>query len=86
MRNPWKLTTFALIALFATALGRDAFVSSASAEAQPKMHEALESLKSAVRSLEQATHDKGGHRAKAIELTRSAIGQVEAGIKFDNRH
>jgi hypothetical protein len=86
MRNPWKLTSFALIALLATALGRDAFVSSASAEAQPKMQEALGELKSAARSLEAASRDKGGHRAKALELTRAAIVQVESGIKFDNRN
>jgi hypothetical protein len=85
MRNPWKLTSFALIALIAAALGRGA-VTTASAEAQPKMREALEELRSAAASLEAAAHDKGGHRNKALELTRAAIGQVEAGIKFDNRH
>ena len=85
MRNPWKLTSFALIALIAAALGRGAVVP-ASAEPQPKMREALEELRAAATSLEAAVHDKGGHRAKALELTRAAIGQVEAGIKFDNRH
>jgi hypothetical protein len=85
MRNPWKLTSFALIALLATAAGRGAFTS-ASAEPQPKMHQALENLRSAAAALEAADHDKGGHRAKALELTRGAIAQVEAGIRFDNRH
>jgi hypothetical protein len=86
MRNPWKLTSFALIALLATAIGRDAFITSASAERQPRMEQALEELRAAAGSLEAADRDKGGHRAKALELTRAAIGQVEAGIKFDNRH
>lgn len=85
MRNPWKLTSFALIAFIAAALGRGA-VMSASAEPQPKMRQALEELRAAAASLEAADRDKGGHRAKALELTRAAIGQVEAGIKFDNRH
>ncbi len=85
MRNPWKLTSFALVALLATAIGRDA-LHTASAEPQPKMQAALEALRSAEASLEAADRDKGGHRAKALELTRAAIGQVEAGIKFDNRH
>jgi len=86
MRNPWKLTSFALIALLATAVGRGAIVNQASAERQPKMQEALDELRAAATSLEAADHDKGGHRAKALELTRAAIGQVEAGVKFDNRH
>jgi hypothetical protein len=85
MRNPWKLTSFALIALLVAAVGRGAF-DTASAEPQPRMHQALEQLRAAAGSLEAADHDKGGHRAKAIELTRAAIGQVEAGIRYDNRH
>jgi Spy/CpxP family protein refolding chaperone len=87
MRNPWKLTTLALVGLLATSAGHQAFtVSSASADVQPKMREALDQLKYAARSLEVADHDKGGHRAKALELTRAAIVQVEEGMKFDNRH
>ena len=86
MRNPWKLTSFALIALLATALGRDALVGSADADPQPNMRAALDSLRSGLASLERATPDKGGHRVKAISLTKQAIEQVEAGIKFDNRH
>jgi len=46
----------------------------------------LTGLKGAATALENADHDKGGHRAKALELTRAAIGEVEAGIKFDNKH
>jgi hypothetical protein len=85
MRNPWKLTSFALIALLATALGRDALVGSVSADVQPKMHSALDHLRAAQTSLEHATHDKGGHRVKALALTKQAIDQVQAGIRFDNR-
>jgi hypothetical protein len=85
MRNPWKLTSFALVALLATAVGRGA-LTTASAEPQPKMHEALDALRTASAALEAANRDKGGHRAKALEHTRAAIAQVEAGIRFDNRH
>jgi len=85
MRNPWKLTTFALAALLAASIGTGA-VSSVSADVQPNMREALTSLRNAAQSLSDASHDKGGHRAKALELTRAAIVQVEEGIKFDNRH
>jgi len=85
MRNPWKLTTFALAALLAASIGTGA-VSSVSADPQPKMKEALDYLRNAATALDAAAHDKGGHRAKALELTRGAIVQVEEGIKFDNRH
>jgi hypothetical protein len=50
------------------------------------MQQALGELRAAAASLDAATHDKGGHRAKALELTRAAIGQVEAGLRYDNRH
>ena len=82
MRNPWKLTSLALAAALAAAT----IVPEVTADPQPKMQAALDSLHSAQHSLEQATADKGGHRAKAIELTKQAIDQVQAGIKFDNRH
>ncbi len=85
MRNPWKITSFVLIAMLATVLGSKA-IDSAAAEPQPRMQEALSQLQAAQASLEAATADKGGHRAKAISLTKQAIKQVEAGIKFDNRH
>lgn len=86
MRNPWKLTSLVLTAVLATAIGRGAVVSSASAEPQPVMRTALDDLHAAAHALESAGRDKGGHRAKALELTRAAIGQVEAGMRFDNRH
>jgi hypothetical protein len=81
MRNPWKLTSFALAACLAASLTRGV-----SAEPQPLMRDALSDLRAAATKLEHATQDKGGHRAKALELTRAAIVQVEQGIKFDNRH
>ena len=55
------------------------------AEPQPNMKEALEHLEKAKASLKNATADKGGHRAKAIDLVDKAIEQVEKGIKFDNK-
>ena len=85
MRNPWKVTSFVFAALFATAVGNN-IISSADADPQPRMHEALDALRGAARALEAADHDKGGHRVKALELTRGAIGEVEAGIRFDNHH
>lgn len=82
MPNPWKLTSFALAAAFAAST----LVTGATADPQPAMRGALDNLRDAKRALQSATHDKGGHRAKALEYTNAAIDQVQAGIKFDNRH
>ena len=81
MRNPWKLTSFALASALALS-----FVPAVGADPQPKMRDALDYLQNAERALQQAAHDKGGHRAKALDLTQAAITQVKAGIKFDNRN
>jgi hypothetical protein len=53
---------------------------------QPHMQSALDALRLAKRELEQASTDKGGHRAKAIEHVNQAIAQVERGIEFDRKH
>ena len=78
MPNPWKLTT--IFFACTTALGV------AFAEPQPLMRDALSELREAASRLERADRDKGGHREKALELTRSAIHEVEEGMRFDNRH
>ena len=49
---------------------------------QPHMEAALEALKTARRELNAATADKGGHRAKAIDLVKEAILEVEKGIEW----
>ena len=73
----------ALAVLFTVAGG---FTNKAYAEPQPKMQEALRLLREAKGALEQASHDKGGHRVKAIEHVNGAIKEVEEGIKFDDKH
>ena len=80
-RNPWKLTSLLLTGLLATSV-----TTSAMADRQPRMKDALRHLVNARVSLKNATTDKGGHRAKAIELVDAAIGQVEAAIRFDNHN
>ncbi len=77
MPNPWKLTSIALATMLA--------FNTAGADVQPKMHDALGHLQSALTSLQNAASDKGGHRVKAIALTKSAIEQVEKGVRFDNK-
>jgi hypothetical protein len=48
--------------------------------AQPYMQGALEALQNARASLETAVADKGGHRARAIQLIDDAIRQVKVGM------
>ena len=51
-----------------------------SAPDQPHMQAALDALTSARNNLDKANPDKGGHRAKAIDLVKHAIDEVNAGI------
>lgn len=53
---------------------------------QPAMQKALNKLQSAERTLDKATHDKGGHRLKALGHVRDAIREVERGIRYDRRN
>lgn len=58
----------------------------AAAEPQPHMNAALVALRNAESQLMSATHDKGGHRVRALNLVRQAIAEVNRGIVFDNRN
>jgi hypothetical protein len=49
---------------------------------QGNMEQALAALRDALGSLREATPNKGGHRANAIQLVQQAIAEVEAGIQF----
>lgn len=53
---------------------------------EPHMSAALEHLHQAQQDLQQATATKGGHREKALDLTKQAITQVEQGIQYYNAH
>ena len=76
----WSALVGAVILLVVTFLaGR------ASAMPQPNMQAALGHLEQAKESLARAEHDKGGFRAKAIELTNNAIAAVKEGIAIGNR-
>jgi hypothetical protein len=55
-------------------------------EPQPQMRDALQNLRQAQQNLESASHDKGGHRAKALQYVQRAIEEVQAGIQYDNAH
>ncbi len=55
----------------------------AMAERQPHMNKAMHHLKKAEAQLEKASHDKFGHRAKALKLVRQAIAEVRKGRRAD---
>jgi hypothetical protein len=58
-----------------------------SAEAyQGNMERALGSLHQALESLRESTANKGGHRARAMELVRQAIAETQAGVEFADDH
>lgn len=53
---------------------------------QVHMQAALDALKSAQTHLAEAVADKGGHRAKAMQHTKLAIEETEAGIAYAKAH
>src|SRR2546423_15571416 len=50
---------------------------------QPRMQAALRALRTARAELQAASHDKGGHRMRALEHVNQAIAEVERGMEFD---
>jgi hypothetical protein len=71
----------ALIVVLATT-----FVAGRATADQPHMQAALDHLRAAKVELDAAEADKGGHRVKALALTKDAIAEVERGIAYDRRH
>jgi hypothetical protein len=53
---------------------------------QPHMQAALEALQSAKHHLEEAKHDKGGHRVAAIKSIDAAIHHVKEGMEAGEKH
>ncbi|HLK90139.1 MAG TPA: hypothetical protein VKZ18_09605 [Polyangia bacterium] len=50
------------------------------------MQAALAALQQAEASLQRATPNKGGHRERAIQLVRQAMGAVDAGMRYAAAH
>lgn len=82
--NIWKVSTFALAAALGTVVATN-HVNVAAADEQPAMQKALGNLKEALQNLQNATEDKGGFKAKAIDHTKKAIELTEKGMSFDNK-
>ena len=52
---------------------------------QPNMEAAIEHLRAAQDNLQDAASDKGGHRARALELVQQAIQETQEGIEYASR-
>lgn len=56
----------------------------------PRIVKAIHEMEDAIKYLEAAPHDFGGHRAEAIESTRKAIEQLRLALAFrakeDTKH
>jgi hypothetical protein len=74
------------VALLVTLAIASGFVAGRASADQPLMQSALGHLRAAKADLVAATHDKGGHRDKALRLTNDAIVETERGIAYDRRH
>ena len=75
-----KVKTGLGVAALAGTLAVGMFIGQALA-AQPHMRAALDDLKAARAELESAEHNKAGHRAEALRLTKEAIAETEAGME-----
>jgi hypothetical protein len=83
--HPWKASTLVLASALAFTLASTE-VPDAQADNQPRMYAALQQLQAAANQLDKAAHDKAGHRAAALKLTREAIAEVKKGIAADDAH
>jgi hypothetical protein len=87
--NDAKLSRRGFAATVATGLATlgllGATVKSASAY-QGNMERALGSLHEALKSLQESTANKGGHRGRAMDLVRQAIAETQAGVDFADEH
>ena len=75
-----------MLAVIATLMIAASFVAGRATADQPHMVAALDHLRAARGELQQATHDKGGFREKALKSVDQAIAQVQRGIEFDRKH
>ncbi len=61
-------------------------IEQANASHEPHMSAALKHLREAQEELEKATPNKGGHRERAMELTKQAQSQIISGMYWYNEN
>jgi hypothetical protein len=72
--------------MFDSKLTRRSFAAKSADAYQGNMERALTSLQQALESLRESTTNKGGHRARAMDLVRQAIAETQAGVEFADEH
>lgn len=55
-------------------------------ERHPQIRAAMQALMNAERHLQEAAHDYGGHREKAMGLIKHAQEELRAGLAWDRTH
>jgi hypothetical protein len=84
-----KLTRRGFAAVAATGLAAIGLLGATAKSAnayQGNMERALSSLSEALSALRESTANKGGHRARAMDLVRQAMDETQAGIAFADEH
>lgn len=82
MRNWNRWGIAALVVAIILATGTAVFT----AERHPHIRGAQRALNRAAQQLEQAAHDYGGHRAKALQLVRSAQQELVEALAWERAH
>lgn len=78
---------FIRLAAMGAAAASTVAIATTTAEAyQGNMERALSALYEALASLREATPNKGGHKATAVQLIEQAIAEVNAGIDYADDH
>ena len=81
--NPWKVSTFVLVAALAAVVSKDA-VPTAEAAGPKRLSAALAALKSGQKQLEEAKDPPSPFHQQSMVLVKQAIGAVEREIKAYN--
>jgi hypothetical protein len=79
MKRSTPLTLVVLGLVFALGFATRAYT----AEKHPELLAADQALHRALNHLQKAAHDFGGHRVKAEEHVRAALGEVSQAYAFD---
>jgi hypothetical protein len=81
-----KFTRRSFAATGAAAIGLFGASAQSAKAYQGNMERAVASLHEALESLRDSTANKGGHRARAMDLVREAIAETQAGVTFADEH
>ena len=86
LMNVWKPLTIISLAGFVFTIGSQVAQAGGPCFDQPRMAEAVSSLKQARAALDHAEHNQGGWRDAAISATNTAIKEADRGCAFANAH